>query len=183
LNDVLEDSSHDIFQFFRYHSLGHFTKVNVPGLYLGYQFSDEITPLLDTIWERYYNAGYVTAVVDDSCLDWSGRYQGKTSKVDHQFVAPFCLDESHPIGIKHSNFRGPFSIFRRCMSGRYVHSYALDYLAQFWNNYAGYPRFSVTMFNEGHEGTGEVIATMDDDLSDFLGQGFKTGVSLKCITG
>lgn len=60
------------------------------------------------------NSSYVTAVVDNSCLDWSARYQEKLTPVDHQFVAPFCLDESHPLVNPHSNFRGPFSIRRYC---------------------------------------------------------------------
>ena len=134
------------------------------------------------------NSSYVTAVIDNSCLDWSARYQGKLSTVDHQFVAPFCLEESHPSGDPHSGLNGPFSIrrfkilctiflnfSRRCMRGKYVHSYVFDYLQQFWDNYAGLPRFALAMFNEGHEGTGDVIGLVDDDLHEFLSGEYESG--------
>ena len=122
---------------------------------------------------KYSNEGYVTTVIDNSCLDWSTRYLGVLSKVDHQFVAPFCLDDSHPFVDPHGNFRGPFSIRRRCMHGKYVHSYAFDYLEQFWKNYDSQSKFSLVMLNEGHESTGEVIGLVDDDLYLMLNRQYK----------
>jgi hypothetical protein len=61
------------------------------------------------------------------------------------------------------------------MYGKYVHSYVFDYMQQFWNNYAGIPRFGLAMFNEGHEGTGDVIGIVDDDLHEFLSEGYSSG--------
>ncbi len=139
------------------------------------------------VWHKFTDHGYVTATIDNSCMDWSGRYQQQSSKVEHQFVAPFCLDDSHPLVDPHGNtvllltfyidvFNGPFSIRRRCMAGRYVHQYVMDYLKQFWKNYDGLPRFVVTFFNEGHESTGEVIGLLDDDIHSFFAENFKNGV-------
>lgn len=61
------------------------------------------------------------------------------------------------------------------MHGKYVHSYVFDYMESFWKNYAGLPRFGLAMFNEGHEGTGDVIGLVDDDLHEFLSAGYKSG--------
>jgi hypothetical protein len=87
-----------------------------------------------------------------------------------------------PIAISkvHFQFEGIFSFkkkltLRRCMRGKYVHSYVFDYLQQFWDNYAGMPRFALAMFNEGHEGTGEVIGLVDDDLHEFLSSEYESG--------
>jgi hypothetical protein len=115
------------FQFFQYHSLGVHTKKNAPALFTGASFAQPLIlpQRIDSIWQKYKydyifdifltfprNSSYVSAVVDNSCLDWSARYQEKLTPVDHQFVSPFCLDESHPLINPHSNFRGPFSIRR-----------------------------------------------------------------------
>jgi len=111
----------------------------------------------------------VSASIDNSCLDWSAKYQKKrVSKVDHQLVAPFCLPEVHPLHNPYGNFAGPFSILRRCLAGKYVHKYSFDYLSQFIFQYPSHPKFVVAAFNEGHEGTGEVVGLLDDDLENFL---------------
>ncbi len=128
-------------------------------------------------------------MVDNSCLDWSGKYQiNRTSAVDHQFVSPFCLPEAHPLTHPFSNWNGPFSIRRRCLAGKYSHEYVFDYIQEFMHNYRylidililnrlyfpirkikfnitlnsdvysrDQPKFVIGAFNEGHEGTGEVI--------------------------
>lgn len=85
-------------------------------------------------------------------------------------IAPFCLPEYHDRnGNPHGNFKGAYSIRRRCITGRYVHTYVLDYTKQFINLYDGSnPWFFRSSFIEGHEGTAEVLSLMDDDLVDFF---------------
>lgn len=61
------------------------------------------------------------------------------------------------------------------MYGKYVHQYAFDYLEQFWNNYNHLSKFAMIMLNEGHEGTGEVIGLVDDDVHNLLSEGYKQG--------
>jgi len=121
------------------------------------------------MWDTFYDTGFVTATADDSCLDWSAKYQKQhTYKVDHQFASPFCLPEVHPLENPHGNMKGPFSILRRCLTGKYVHTYVFNYLQQFLYNYHDVPKFAFAAFNEGHEGTGDVIGLVDDDLVEFL---------------
>jgi len=159
----------EFFEFFRYHVLAPYTYPNLIAMYTGVNFENPIYRNVSTIWDMYKEGGYITASVDNSCLDWSGKYQKhRTSFSDHQFVAPFCLPEVHPLHNPYGNFAGPFSLLRRCLAGDYVHKYAFDYLEQFIEQYPNLPKFMIAAFNEGHEGTGEVIGLVDEDLVKFL---------------
>lgn len=168
LESVHESGSASLFQFFRYHSVGVTTVRNLKAMYAGdWEGSgDDGT----TLWELYTENGYVTAVVDNSCLEWTGKYQDRTTSKppDHQFIVPFCLPEAHPLDWPFGLMKGPFSIRRRCLSGKYVHTYAFDWMEKFHNTYKDQPKFIVADFNEGHESTGDVIAVVDDDLVAFL---------------
>jgi hypothetical protein len=69
----------------------------------------------------------------------------------------------------YSNFQGgPYSLEKRCISERYVHSYAFDYLNQYLENYKKVPKFAFTSLFEAHESSGAVISTVDNDFSKFI---------------
>ena len=69
----------------------------------------------------------------------------------------------------YSNFQGgPYSLEKRCISEKYVHSYAFDYLKQYMQNYKTVPKFAFTSLFEAHESSGAVISTVDEDFSKFI---------------
>jgi len=105
------------------------------------------------------------------CEDWDNAYNNRTAtSYDHEFLAPFCLPEYHERnGSPWGNFKGPFSLRRRCITGQYVHNYALNYTKQFIKLYDGTnPWFFRSSYIEGHESTAEVLNLMDDDLFNFF---------------
>ena len=140
------------------------------------------------IWKYFQENGYISAQIDNSCQDWESKYIGRSSHGwDHQFVAPFCLPEYFPLQSPHSVWTGPFSIRRRCLHGRHAHQWyflhlvllfysilflyytrVLEYFHQFWKTYSDVPKFAITAFTEGHEGTSEVIGLLDPDIADLL---------------
>ena len=63
---------------------------------------------------------------------------------------------------------GPYSIFKRCMYGRNVHNYALDYVTYFWEAYPDMPKLVELFLSEAHESTSEHVKYVDDDLAKFL---------------
>ena len=120
-------------------------------------------------WSGLRRRGYATLMLQGLCQDWGLTYTGAdTGDLDHDIYAPFCHPEYHPHPRTYGNFQGPFSIRRRCIGGRYVHDYMFDYLRQFNGNYADLGRVAVALFMEGHEGTMEVVRTLDDDLAHFI---------------
>ncbi|ORX57272.1 DUF229-domain-containing protein [Piromyces finnis] len=157
-------------QFFRYGIIGFNTRRNSLGLFTGLQLNKDQRGI--PIWEEYRNRGYVAGVADDLCEDWDTIYNNHTTvNLDHELLAPFCLPEYHERnGLAYGNFKGPFSLRRRCITGQYVHNYALSYTKEFIDLYDGTnPWVFRSSYIEGHESTSEVLGLMDDDLETFFG--------------
>eukprot|EP01012_Entosiphon_sulcatum_P023624 TRINITY_DN28717_c0_g3_i1.p1 TRINITY_DN28717_c0_g3~~TRINITY_DN28717_c0_g3_i1.p1 ORF type:complete len:692 (+),score=85.36 TRINITY_DN28717_c0_g3_i1:24-2078(+) len=173
-----------LFQFFRYSIIGHSTQGNVPLFLTGHfdhpsynQLSNLSSPRSDRYWWSDFKRehGHVTTFINDLCEDkldlWMG---GRGSHLDNEFVAWCCFAEYDNYG-ERTNWIGPYSFSPRCLRHRFVHSYALQYLRQAWDHYARTERVGQTVyatFTDGHEGTMEVISTMDTDLArlvDWLG--------------
>ncbi|KAK5816658.1 hypothetical protein F5H01DRAFT_320674 [Linnemannia elongata] len=156
-------------EFFRYHAVGFNTDANSRVVYTN--TPDRQDPAAPPIWKDFHEAGYITSRVEDNCEDWSTQYTGRESSqyFDHELQAPFCLPPYYALeGNPFSNFAGPYSIVARCMHGSNVHTYAFDYMNQFRKAYPDQPWFQMGSFIEGHEGTGEVLLTVDNDLAKFL---------------
>jgi len=156
-------------QFFRYGTVGYNTNANSLGLFAGVQWIRGKRGL--PIWEDYRNNGYVAGETDDQCEDWDGRYNRRAKlSFDHELLAPFCLPEYHSrTGVPFGNFKGPYSILRRCLTGRYVHNYAVDYTKDFIKTYDGTnPWFFRASFIEAHESTASVLKLIDGDLVDLI---------------
>ncbi|KAF9163933.1 hypothetical protein DFQ26_002005 [Actinomortierella ambigua] len=158
-----------LFEFFRYNAIGFNTNDNSRVLYTGEP--DALDPPATPIWKDYFEAGYVTNRVEDNCEDWSATYTSTTTSqyFDHELQSPFCMEPYFALeGNAYGNFKGPYSIVRRCMHGQYVHRYAFDYMTQFRKQYKDRPWFQMGSLIEGHEGTGEVLLTIDEDIADFF---------------
>ncbi|GJJ71030.1 hypothetical protein EMPS_03380 [Entomortierella parvispora] len=159
----------ELHEFFRYHAIGFNTNDNSRVVYTGHP--EERKPAALPIWKDFHDAGYITSRVEDNCEDWSTQYTGiATSQYfDHELQSPFCLPPYYALtGNPFGNFDGPYSIVRRCLHGDKVHNYAFDYMNKFRKAYPDKPWFQMGSFIEGHEGTGEVLLTIDDDLSKFM---------------
>lgn len=173
-----------LFQFFRYHVLGFNTDPNTRALYTGdTALNNESRSIAEDVFEgkfdqegRQNKTRFMVARAETNCEDWAAQYSERAASqnsFDHEFIAPMC-DESyfshdgHPFG----NFRGPYSVKRRCLHDKYVHTHTLDYLRSLEERYRTHapevPWLMYGSFIEGHEGTGEVLSTVDEDLASFL---------------
>ncbi|KAJ2063734.1 hypothetical protein GGI17_001520 [Coemansia sp. S146] len=181
--------SHRLFELYRYHSVGFSTDNSTKAAYTGEIYPSRPNPL--PIWAHYRDRGYVTARVETGCDDWAKEYTGGKYKsqeysvgnrsLDYELSSPFCLPEYYPnVGNAFGNFKGPYSLTARCLYGRYVHDWAFDYLSQLRAELREHrakqlaqqkdarPYMISATFLEGHEGTGEVLRTVDDSLAAFL---------------
>ncbi|KAJ2607773.1 hypothetical protein H4S08_004707 [Coemansia sp. RSA 1365] len=174
-------------ELYRYHSVGFSTDNNTKAAYLGEIFPKQRNTL--PIWAHFRDRGFVTARIESGCDDWTkgcngGNYdhQGfavSNRTLDYELIAPFCQPEFYPnVGNAFGNFKGPYSITARCLFGKYVHDWAFDYLYKLRrelrpgrNKTVGAkdrPYMITATFFEGHEGTGEVIHTLDSALAAFI---------------
>lgn len=101
--------------------------------------------------------------------------------MDYSVFLPWCHPEYHPYEMTFGNFRGPFSILRRCLGGKHVHRHILNYIKEFWGNYKDHGKIVHIPLQEGHEGTGEVILTLDSDLTAFYEELRATGELEKTV--
>ncbi|KAJ2514348.1 hypothetical protein H4217_005806 [Coemansia sp. RSA 1939] len=177
-------------ELYRYHSNGFGTDNNTRAMYFGEITPSKANPL--PIWAYYRDRGYVTARLETGCDDWAKECSGQyfesldysvgNRSLDYELSSPFCMPEYYPrTGNAFGNFKGPYSIVARCLYGRYVHDWAFDYLYQLrrelrrkvasteqGSSRLSRPYMITAAFLEGHEGTGEVLRTMDDALAAFL---------------
>ena len=59
-------------------------------------------------------------------------------------------------------------MFERCLYSKPVPQYTLEYAKKFLNAYSKDKKFLTLLFMEGHEASGEVIKTLDWQLTEFF---------------
>lgn len=92
------------------------------------------------------------------------RYYG----LDYSVFLPFCHPEYHAPEAPFGHYIGPYSIMKRCINGKHAHNHVLDYVKEFWSNYKDFGKVVHIPMLEAHEGTGEVMLNIDEDITRFL---------------
>ncbi|KAI8594186.1 hypothetical protein BDZ88DRAFT_402879 [Geranomyces variabilis] len=176
-------------QFFRYHAIGLNTGPNTRGLWADIPPTDSESGA-PPIWEDFYDDGYVTGRMDGVCEDWNGYYnkahfpdKDKVTippRVTQEFLSFSCLPPYLPVGKGFAgNFAGSTSMKAHCLSGNHLGWHMLDWLQAFVARHEEEQRkFFVTgVFLEGHEGSTEVLRTLDDRLARFLDPKINTALN------
>jgi len=125
-------------------------------------------------WQPYDPSKYVRSWIPGFCENWPETYLHENFKegaIDHLMVMPFCHPDAFPLDNPYGPFNGPYSIRRRCIGDRKVHTYSLQYAKEFLANYKNAGKILTVGFLEGHEGSMEIITQVDDDLGEFLRSG------------
>ncbi|KAL4463269.1 hypothetical protein ABPG74_007270 [Tetrahymena malaccensis] len=165
------------FEFYKYNSLKPYTYDNLQNLMYGSMLRDvEVSEeeKLNSIVEEIKQKGYVTGHSSDQCQTLSLSFDFETiglinsSRYDHETQSYACDPNFQDPESKFGLFQGPYSITRRCLYGKTMAEYPLDYAKSFFKKYQDNQKFMHLEFSYGHEGTGEVINYLDDPLSTFL---------------
>ncbi|ORX65580.1 hypothetical protein DL89DRAFT_270816 [Linderina pennispora] len=161
-------TSSRLFELYRYHSVGFSTDNNTKAMFAGEIYPSKEKQL--PIWAYYRDRGYVTARVETGCEDWPQGISGRQVRSANICVLlpAYTQKPAMRLGISREH-----SITARCLYGRYLHEYALDYIRKLKRDIRasrrdGKPYMITAAFMEGHEGTSEVLATMDHALSEFI---------------
>ncbi|CCW68320.1 unnamed protein product [Phytomonas sp. Hart1] len=208
-------TAHHVFEPKAITTLGHSTAGNLCPYLTGttivgmsYPSESEIDMMDRTIFniaKAKYGSALSTAFTVGSCHDFfeaiignreaSSGTGGRVQGVDYYLYQPLCHLEYSGL---HSNFQGPYCIFRRCIDGRQVHEHILDYTRHLLRRQlrqraaattttttnlgtqaqadrscdSGLKRdkyfFDISYFMESHEGTHSVIRLVDDALVAFM---------------
>ena len=106
--------------------------------------------------------GFVTGQVIDKCEkedDPSGGW-------DHENFAYLC-DPNY--------FKKENSIYERCLYGRPVSHYMINYAINFWDKYSDNKKYFRMIFNYGNEPTGNVLTYLDEPLYDMVSHLYNNG--------
>ena len=161
------------YQFLKYHSMGLNARSTYHNMFYSHNQANKKSPEINLI--KYYKEyGYITGRIFNRCSKEIYQITNKNingvslENFDHENLGIFCDPNYYNRNKPNTIFRGEFSSLRRCLYGKEVHNYVLEYGKKFWNVYKDNRKFLLLGFIEGNEGTGEVIKYIDNDLSKFL---------------
>ena len=144
------------FQFFKYHSFLFQTSGNYPRIFYGNKLEDKNLVLLTKYFKEN---GYITNYNGDFCQRDNTRTFHNLTKsevYDYQFL--LCDPNK-------GDYKSPF---KKCLHGKMNIEHLLNYSNQFWRKYKDNRKLSVTITNDGHEGTLEALKYIDSPLYDYL---------------
>ena len=158
------------FQFMKYHTLKGLTLPNIKSMFYGVSLDE---PDGVNLVKFFKDQGYVTGHTGTTCgkeiFSVNGLLQMQHLEYDnwdHENIAMFCdpnfFDARYPI------YKGVASVLKRCLYGKYGFEYMIEYAKQFWNLYPDNKKLFRIHFNEGHEGSMELVSYMADPFFEFV---------------
>ena len=158
------------FQFMKYNTLKGLTIPNIKAMFYGIGLDE---PSGINLVKYFKEQGFVTGHTGTTCgkeiFSLNALLQSQKLDFDawdHENVALFC--DRNFFDPEYSLTRGVASILQRCLYGKSAFEYMMEYTKQFWNLYPDNKKFFRIHFNEGHEGTMELINYLTDPLFEFV---------------
>ena len=169
---VSNSTSHEAFQFFKYHGVGRYTLLNnLPSFWGTYS--------LQTKYGKYYienfkKSGYVTGTAQNHCaretVPSDDIMEISFSGFDHELNGLYCDPNNESVNNTISQFHGANSMTPRCLYGKHTGEYGIEYTLQFWEKYKKNNKFFYLGFMDNHEATAEGISLLDYKFVDFLNE-------------
>ena len=161
-----------VFQYFKYNSLNSYTDPNLKATYYGATIDGK-----GVHFANYFSKnGYIIGRVNAYCEKESAFHQEEPSKLkhavwDHEGLSLACIKAFYDrFLVSRLN-----SLIKKCLFGKDLNQYGLEYLEIFWRNYLDQHKLFLFQTEEGHEPTGELIGHFDEILFDFLNNFYKKG--------
>ena len=170
-------------QFFKYINFASATIPNILPMFYGVNHNLRTgIHLIKYLQEN----GYITGQTTDLCskelgeLYISNKHDEKDNftfiEFDHENLAMFCDPNYYnSLGSHGLLLNGPYSLIRRCLYGKDIFDYQIDYAKQFWEAYPDNRKYFRLGINLGHESSFELIKYFDDPLYNFLTDFYKNG--------
>ena len=158
------------FEFLKYNTLQGLTLPNIKAMFYGVSLDDsDGINLVKYFKEQGYVTGHTGTTCGKEIFSVNGLLQSQHLEYDnwdHENIAMFCdenfFDSKYPV------YRGIASFLKRCLYGRYAFEYMIEYAKQFWNLYPDNKKLFRIHFNEGHEGSMELVSYLADPLFEFV---------------
>ena len=154
-----------IFQFFKYNSLNYYTDPNLRATYCGASIESNGTYFAKYFKSQGYILGKTSTYCEKTSLIFSNKKKAKNDiRWDHEGISISCIKGIY-LGFFLSKMT---SVIQKCLFGKQIFEYALEYLESFLETYLDYNKMFLFESGEGHEPTGQTVGYLDKILYNFL---------------
>ena len=161
-----------IFQYFKYHSLRTYTDPNVKATYYGAKMEGQGTHFVNYYRTNGYIVGRVNAFCEKEIIFDKRNYSSFNHGIwDHEGLSLGCITAFYDRFLT-SRLS---SVVRKCLFGKELNQYALDYLDSFWTTYLEQNKMFLFQSVDAHEPTGELIGYFDENFFKFLNKFYING--------
>ena len=162
-----------IFQYFKYHSLRTYTDPNVKAAYYGSKIYGKGVHFVNYYRANGYIVGRVNAFCEKEIIFDKKNYSSFNHGIwDHEGLSLGCITAFYDRFLT-SRLS---SVVRKCLFGKELNQYALDYLESFWTTYLEQNKMFLYQSVDGHEPTGEYIGYFDEKFFNFLNKFYINGL-------
>ena len=153
-----------VFQFFKYHSIGTYTIPNLKAAYCGAKVDGNGTYFTNYFKNQGYILGKATTSCEKSNLVFDKNKNINLLRWDHEGISIPCIKGIYQGFLLHKLS----SLVKKCLFGKQIFEYALEYLESFLEVYFDYNKMFLFESIEGHEPTGQLVGYLDDIFYKFL---------------
>lgn len=173
-----KSSSHETFQFLKYHATQASTDMTMRPIFLGTDPLQKNETVKAFVHEYFQEKGFISGHSQNQCLNFEISFDKrepqrkfKWKDYDFEFYSLFC-DPAYVEHGKETAFRhGPYSFFRKCLYGKDTFRYVFDWGRKFFKDvYAKQRKYLGLSFIDGHEWTNESVKYLDNSLFSFLSE-------------
>ena len=136
-----------------------FTNENIQSIFYKKSKNNTLTNSLSYFKEN----GFITGQVKDVC---EKNFNNNDVEWDHENYAYLC-DPNY--------FQKENSVYERCLYGKPVSEYMINYTNQFFEKYSDNKKYFRMIFNYGNEPTGNVLTYLDEPLFNMLNNLYHNG--------
>ena len=167
-----EKKNMTIFQYFKYHTLNTYTDPNLIAAYYGGKLLGNGTHFAKYFKENGFIIGRLNGYCSkESVINLKNLKAFTHTRFDHEGISLECI---------RAFFKGVLasmgsSLVQKCLFGKSINQYSLDYLESFWSNYLEQYKMFIINIVDGHEPTGELIGYFDEALYNFFKNFYSKG--------
>ena len=162
-----------IFEFFKYNSINTYTDPNLKAAYCGAKKNGHGNYFAKYFKDQGYIIGKATTFCEKSSIILNNNKLNEI-RWDHEGISIPCIKGIYRSFLIHKLN----SLIKKCLFGKQIFEYALEYLESFLKAYFDYNKMFLFESGEGHEPTGQVIGYLDDILYNFFFKLFSEKFSL-----
>lgn len=165
-----ETSKLSSYQFMKHHTIYPGTLANIGAAYFGTFNRNNGYSYI----KKFKDFGFITGSTHNICTpevidiksDEVPNYD--FTEVDHDLWAPFCDPNQLSLKGPYVDFKGPYSILKRCMWGKNSFEYSIEYARQFFSKYKDSNKFFRIGTSDSHETSAEMIKYNDEYITNLL---------------